>query len=152
MIRELFSTRYKLCGFRHTKENLRELKNTIYAEELNYIVSHAKRNDFVKKLGETVKGNTLILFQLVEKHGKILYDMIKDADKKVFSVYGNTETKTREEIRGIVEKEKDAIIIASYTFSTGINIRNLHNIVFASPLNQGLGVLQSITQRTTKRR
>ena len=71
--------------------------------------------------------------------------MIKDVDKKVFFVYGNTETKTREEIRGIVEKEKDAIIIASYgTFSTGINIRNLHNIVFASPSKSRIRVLQSI--------
>ena len=112
---------------------------------MNYIVSHAKRNNFIKKLGETVKGNTLILFQLVEKHGKPLYDMIKDLNKKVFFVYGNTETKTREEIRGIVENEKNAIIIASYgTFSTGINIRNLHNIVFASPSKSRVRVLQSI--------
>ena len=112
---------------------------------MNYIVSHAKRNNFVKRLGETVKGNTLILFQLVEKHGKPLYDMMKDSNKKVFFVYGNTETKTREEIRGIVENEKNAIIIASYgTFSTGINIRNLHNIVFASPSKSRVRVLQSI--------
>lgn len=71
--------------------------------------------------------------------------MIKDLNKKVFFVYGNTETKTREEIRGIVENEKNAIIIASYgTFSTGINIRNLHNIVFASPSKSRVRVLQSI--------
>ena len=130
---------------KHSKEESKRVKKYTYAEELNYIVSHTKRNDFIKKLGETVKGNTLILFQLVEKHGKILYDMIKDLDKRVFFVYGNTETKTREEIRGIVEKENNAIIIASYgTFSTGINIRNLHNIVFASPSKSRIRVLQSI--------
>jgi len=130
---------------KHSKEESKRVKKYTYAEELNYIVSHKKRNDFIKKLGETVKGNTLILFQLVEKHGKILYDMIKDVDKRVFFVYGNTETKTREEIRGIVEKETNAIIIASYgTFSTGINIRNLHNIVFASPSKSRIRVLQSI--------
>ena len=51
----------------------------------------------------------------------------------------------REEIRRIVEKEKDAIIIASYgTFSTGVNIRNLHNIVFSSPTKSMIRTLQSI--------
>ena len=58
----------------------------------------------------------------------------KSTDKKVFYVYGGTDTKTREDIRAITEKEDNAVIVASYgTFSTGINIRNLHNIVFSSP-------------------
>jgi type I site-specific restriction endonuclease len=60
-------------------------------------------------------------------------------------VYGGTDTQTREDIRAITENEKDAIIIASYgTFSTGINIRNIHNIVFASPSKSRIRVLQSI--------
>ena len=59
--------------------------------------------------------------------------MMKDLDRKVFYVHGGTDTQTREDIRAITEKENDAIIVASYgTFSTGINIRNLHNIVFSS--------------------
>ena len=71
--------------------------------------------------------------------------MMKDLNRKVFFVHGGTDTKTREEIRGITENEKDAIIIASYgTFSTGINIRNIHNVVFASPSKSRIRVLQSI--------
>jgi len=63
----------------------------------------------------------------------------------VFFVYGGTTTSTREEIRAIAEKETDAIIIASYgTFSTGVNIRNINNIVFASPSKSRIRVLQSI--------
>ena len=65
--------------------------------------------------------------------------------RKVFFVYGGTETEVREEIRAITETQHDAIIIASYgTFSTGINIRNLHNIVFASPTKSRIRNLQSI--------
>ena len=94
---------------------------------------------------EKLNGNTLCLFQLVEKHGVLLYNQIKNFDRKVFFVYGGTDTKTREDIRAITEKEKNAIIIASYgTFSTGINIRNIHNIVFASPSKSRIRVLQSI--------
>ena len=60
-------------------------------------------------------------------------------------MFGGTDTKTREDIRAITENEKDAIIVASYgTFSTGINIRNLHNIVFSSPSKSRVRTLQSI--------
>ena len=118
-----------------------------YAEELQYLVANEKRNNFISDLLLHLNGNTLCLFQLVEKHGKILYNQVNDAakDRKVFFVYGKTGADTREDIRSIVENEKDAIIIASYgTFSTGINIRNLHNIVFSSPSKSKIRVLQSI--------
>ena len=113
---------------------------------MDYIVSHEKRNNFIKDLTLNLKGNTLVLFQYVEKHGSILHKMISDStDRKVFYVYGGTDTKTREDIRAITEKESNAIIVASYgTFSTGINIRNLHNIVFASPSKSRIRTLQSI--------
>jgi type I site-specific restriction endonuclease len=95
-----------------------------------------------------MKGNTLVLFQLVEKHGQNLYDIIKDKaddNRKVFYIFGGVEADEREAIRGIVEKEKDAIIVASYgTFSTGVNIKNLHNIIFASPSKSRIRNLQSI--------
>ena len=103
-------------------------------------------------LTKSLKGNTLVLFQFVEKHGSVLHAMMiasarlgKEYDRKIFYVHGGTDTETREEIRAIAENEKDAIIIASYgTFSTGINIRNLHNIVFSSPSKSRIRVLQSI--------
>ena len=88
-----------------------------------------------------------MLYQLVEKHGKILYDMIKEKTngRQVFFVHGGVETEERELIRSIMEKENDAIVVASFgTFSTGINIRNLHNIIFASPSKSRIRNLQSI--------
>ena len=121
------------------------VKDMNYQDEVDYIVRHAERNKFIIGLTKAVKGNTLVLFQFVEKHGSVLYDMMKDLDRKVFYVHGGTDTQTREDIRAITEKENDAIIVASYgTFSTGINIRNLHNIVFASPSKSRIRVLQSI--------
>ena len=126
-----------------------------YAEELQYLVGNEKRNNFINDLLLHLNGNTLCLFQLVEKHGKILYEQISTLvkDRKVFFVYGGVDSLEREKIREIVENEKDAIIIASFgTFSTGINIRNLHNIVFASPSKSKIRVLQSIGRglRATK--
>jgi len=77
-----------------------------------------------------------------------LYENIKEKSeegRKVFFVYGGTETVDRENIRSIVENESNAIIVASYgTFSTGINIRNLHNVIFSSPTKSRIRSLQSI--------
>jgi superfamily II DNA or RNA helicase len=130
---------------KHTEEEAKRVRYYTYAEEINYLVSHPKRNKFIEKLCASIKGNTLLLFQLVEKHGVLLYNEIKTLDRKVFFVYGGTTTETREKIRAITEKEKDAIIVASYgTFSTGINIRAINNIVFASPSKSRIRVLQSI--------
>jgi len=119
-----------------------------YQEEIEEIVTNEKRNKFITNLSLDLNGNTLVLFNYVEKHGKPLFQSIQDkADegRKVFFVSGDVATTDREAIRGIVEKQKNAIIVASLgTFSTGINIRNLHNIVFASPSKSQIRVLQSI--------
>lgn len=129
-------------------------KNT-YQEEMDWIVSHYPRNKFIRNLAVNSKGNTLVLFQYVEKHGKVLYDMIKEKvheDRKVFFVYGGTETSDREAIRHITEGEDDAIIIASYgTFSTGINIPSIENVIFASPSKSKIRNLQSIGRGLRKK-
>ena len=120
-----------------------------YEEEVQEIISNEKRNNFIKNLTLDLKGNTLVLYTRVESHGKILYEMInkncKDKDRKIFFIYGGVETEEREKVRYITEQEDNAIIIASYgTFSTGINIKNLHNVIFASPSKSRIRNLQSI--------
>jgi len=119
-----------------------------YQEEIDFLVSNNNRNKFIRNLALDLTGNTLVLYNYVEKHGKPLFDMIQDKIKesrKAFFVSGGTDTADREAVRGIVEKQKDAIVVASLgTFSTGINIRNLHNIIFASPSKSQIRVLQSI--------
>lgn len=120
-----------------------------YPEEIQYLIQNEQRNKFIRNLAISLKGNTLILYYMVDKHGKILYNMIQNTekigDRKVFFVHGGTETDDREEIRRIMENENDAIVVASYgTFSTGINIRNLHNVIFAFPYKAQIKILQSI--------
>lgn len=130
------------------QDECNKAKNYKYQDELDFIVRYEPRNKFISKLAIDQKGNTLVMFQFVEKHGKVLYDMIKGLvaeDRKVFYVSGEVDASDREAIRGIVEKQNDAIIVASLgTFSTGINIKNLHNIVFATPSKSQVKVLQSI--------
>ena len=119
-----------------------------YHDEMEYLVEHKGRNNLIKNLVNDLEGNTLVLFNYVEKHGEPLYELINntiDPERKLFFVHGGTDVEDREEVRQITETESNAIIVASYgTFSTGINIKRLHNIVFASPSKSRIRNLQSI--------
>ena len=119
-----------------------------YQDEIEYLIGHEQRNNFIKNLAIDLKGNTLILYSRVATHGQVLYDLInknKQIDRKVFFVHGGVDAEERESVREITEKEENAIIVASYgTFSTGINIKKLHNVIFASPSKSRVRNLQSI--------
>ena len=119
-----------------------------YHDEMEYLVEHKGRNNLIKNLVKDIEGNTLVLFNYIEKHGTPLYELINnnvDDARKVFFVHGGTDVEDREEVRQITETESNAIIVASYgTFSTGINIKRLHNIIFASPSKSRIRNLQSI--------
>ena len=117
-----------------------------YQDEIDYLVDHSGRNKFIKNLAKDCKGNTLILFNYVDRHGIPLFNLINsDTDQPVYLVHGGVDTDDREDIRHLTETSDNAIIVASYgTFSTGINIRNLHNVIFASPSKSRIRNLQSI--------
>jgi superfamily II DNA or RNA helicase len=119
-----------------------------YEEEIKYLIENRRRNNFIKNLSVDLKGNTLILYSRVLTHGQPIYELINsqvDHNRKVFFIHGGVDTDERELVRAITEKENNAIIIASYgTFSTGINIKKLHNIIFASPSKSRIRVLQSL--------
>jgi len=123
-----------------------QLKNSAYQDELDFLVRNDSRNRFITNLALSLEGNNLLLFQFVEKHGKVLHELIKsEAQVPVFFVHGGVDGDEREEIRRIVQQKQNSIIIASSgTFSTGVNIPNLHNIIFTSPSKSKIRNLQSI--------
>jgi superfamily II DNA or RNA helicase len=144
----LADLKIKMLIIKYEDEICKALKGATYQEEVDFIVRNEKRNQFISNLALDQSGNSLILFQFVEKHGKVLYEMIKSKSKdpsKIHYVSGETDVDTREEIRKITELSDGAIIVASLgTFSTGINIKKLNNIIFASPSKSQVKVLQSI--------
>jgi superfamily II DNA or RNA helicase len=88
----------------------------------------------------------LVLFNFVEKHGIPLFQSIsKERKKEAYLICGKTDIEQREQIRNIVDKSTNSVLVASYgTCSTGINIKNIHAIIFASPSKSVIRVLQSI--------
>lgn len=144
---KLAALKVKVLMLNHPVEECKKLVGGSYQDEVQHIISFNPRNKFIRNLAVSLRGNTLILYAYVDKHGAILYDMIseKAGNRKVFFVHGGVDGEEREQIRHIVEKEQDAIIVASYgTFSTGINIKNLHNVIFASPTKSRVRTMQSI--------
>ena len=155
----LFGPSYKIIGTKDlmTKGHVAKLDINIlllkhppqkfetFEDEIQFIIANEKRNKFIKNLAHDLKGNTLILYSRVATHGQVLFDLINIGNRKVFFVHGGVDAQEREEVRRITETEKNAIIVASFgTFSTGINIKNLHNIIFASPSKSRIRTLQSI--------
>lgn len=130
-----------------------------YNDEIEFISNCNKRTKFIKNLVENIFGNKLILFTRIT-HGKALYDEItknniemdynnetnlSKKSSQIFFIYGDTDKEEREKIRKKMETMDNAILIASYgTFSTGVNIKKLHHIIFASPYKSKIKVLQSI--------
>lgn len=127
------------------RQKLAKLKT--YQDEIEFLITHPRRNKFIVNLAVATKGNTLVLFNQVEKHGVPLYQAIKAKapDRNVYFVAGKVAANDREHIRKIVDQDNSAIIVASYgTFSTGINIKRLHNAIAAHPTKSIIRLLQSI--------
>ena len=123
------------------------MKKADYHAEMDFLCQHAKRNKFIRNLALAQKGNTLVLFTYVEKHGKPLFDLIKEkaTTQEVHLVCGEVEADDRETIRKFVQSSDHNIILGSVgTFSTGVNLPRLHNIIFASPTKSVIRVMQSL--------
>lgn len=119
-----------------------------YEKETTWSISNNNRNNFIINLALSLEGNTLVLFERVEKHGEVLFDLLKKkqpSSENCYFISGKIDIETRENIRNSVENEDKSIIIASYkTFATGIDIKNLHNIIFASAYKSKVLTLQAI--------
>lgn len=131
-----------------------KVKQKKWPAEREYLISHEKRNLFIRNLVWSLKGrNNLILFDLVEKHGKILEPLLRRDDRQLHFIYGGVDGEDREAIRHLIENDpiKQHDILASYgVFSTGVNLKRLDNVIFASGSKSEIKVLQSIGRSLRK--
>ena len=124
--------------------NKTERRSAAYKKELDIIFESKARFKFIIELIKRCTKNTLVLFTLI-KHGKELYDKLKELGIKVYYIDGSTSSDDRELIRQTMEKEQNAVLVASSsTTATGFNCKNLHNVIFAHPSKSKIRVLQSI--------
>ena len=137
----LAKLKVEIVQLKHTPE-----KFETYNDEIDHIGNLYQRNRFVCNLANSLQGNVLVLFTRVDGHGVPMYEMMSNmTDRKVHLIHGDIDVNTREEVRKVCEQSNGNIIFGSYgTMSTGVNIKNLHHVVFASPSKSRIRVLQSI--------
>lgn len=117
-----------------------------YKKEMDFIIESTFRNNTISKLCNNTDNNCLILVDYI-KHGETLYRSLSQScpNKQVFFIQGDVEVSQRDTIRKLMEVNSDVICIAiSKIFSTGINIKNLHYIMFAGSGKAKIKTLQSI--------
>ena len=138
----------KVLILKYDEETSKQMRKLKYQGEMDFLVNYEKRNNFIANLAASQTNNTPVLFQYVEKHGKPLYELIQSKvgdDKNVHFIAGDIDGDDREKIRKNVINSDNNIIVASYgTFSTGVDIPNLHNVIFATSYKSKIKNLQSI--------
>jgi len=125
----------------------KKVSSMLYNDEIQYILTHPERNKIITNICDASTENTLILFRYKE-HGKHIVKLLQEKygdSRNIFYIDGDIPVDDRELIRAYLESNTNCILVASYkTYSTGINIKNLHNLIFAHPIKKQSGVTQAI--------
>jgi len=120
--------------------------NAYYLQESEFIRKNTFRNNLLANLSNKLDNNALILVDYIE-HGELLRNNLNDncKNKEIYFIQGKVEVEERKNIQKLMEKERNIIVIAiSKIFSTGINIKNLHYIMFVSGGKAKIKIIQSI--------
>lgn len=145
----------KCMDIRYENEECQIVSHMKYQDEIQYIIAHKKRNFKLLELAMKQENNTLLLFNMVDKHGMKLFDeakkMAESYGKQVHLIVGDVDGDSREEIRQLMEKNNNVVLFASFgTMSVGVNIKNLHNLILAHPFKARIRILQSIGRTLRK--
>ena len=123
----------------------RYLTDNAYREELDFIYESHFRNTFLTKLCSKLENNTLILVNHISQGVELSEYLTECENKQIYFIRGEVEVETREDIKRIMEKDNNVICVAmSSIFSTGVNIKNLHNIIFAAGGKSFIRTVQSV--------
>ena len=155
MIEKGYSTPYKIkCILLKYNEKISQaMKYLSWNDEVDFLLESPERNKYIAKLVKNLNNNTLILFEKIKKHGVPLLQLLKSAlpDRKIFYIDGSISNDQRLKIIDYMKDHNDIILLATYqTFSTGINLRNLHNLVFSSPFKSKIRLVQSLGRMLRK--
>lgn len=132
------------CVLNYPEKMRKECKKLNYVDEISYIRNIKSRKKIICNLVKKAKGNSLILFRSIE-YGKEIFEMIKKTNVRTFYIFGGTNVEDRESARKIAEKYDNVIIVASVgVFSTGVNIKRLHNLFFVESIKSTISIIQSL--------
>jgi superfamily II DNA or RNA helicase len=145
----------RIVVLKHPEEMRKALKGMDHDEEMKHICANGARNQFIANLAKSCKGNTLILYEFVQKHGDLIHEKLLATippNRKVHYIHGGIDADVRESIRKIVEVEEDSIILAtSSLMSTGTNMPSIENMILAMPRKSATRLRQSAGRTIRKK-
>lgn len=148
LIEEEILARFEIQALvlKYPEELSMENKGKSYFEEVDLIIQNQARNEIIYRLVNSIPGNNLVIFNYVEKHGKVLEALFREkSDRPIYYIDGTVDAKVRNAMRSQIEKETNCIVIAgAKAFATGTNIVMLNNIFFTSPSKSRIQTLQAI--------
>lgn len=137
----------KCIILKYSQSSKIQAKGLDYQKEIEFIVNHSGRTNFVKNLALSLKGNKIVFFNRKE-HGKLIYDSIESeiCDKDaLFFIDGSIKPNDRQRIKKAIEDEENSVLVASIlTTGTGVSIKRLHHMIFGNPYKSMIKVLQAI--------
>jgi len=147
-----FITNVKVVGLEMEYKNIPQFQKPSmdnptagYLEEIEWLHTQEFRNSIIAKIINGLDTNTLVLVDRIV-HGEFLHKYLSECtNKKVYFIQGSVNVEERESLRSLMEETSGVVCIAiSKIFSTGISIKNLHNVVFASIGKSRIKIIQSI--------
>ena len=119
-------------------------KNKAYIDEVEWITTNKARNKPIADKAKSLDRNSLILVDRLA-HGETFLELLKDSGKDVIFIHGGVPEKDRQELLRKMEVQDNIIAIAmGAIFSTGINVKNIHHVIFGYGGKSFIRIIQSI--------
>jgi superfamily II DNA or RNA helicase len=127
-------------------KNAKDYGRDMLAIERGFIFESKERLDFINDLVKKLEKNTLILFSDVKNgYGKKIQQKLLEWNHNTFYIDGEVESEFRDQYKETMESQDSVVIVASFgTFSTGIDLKRVHHIIFAESTKAEITVRQSI--------
>lgn len=136
----------KLYDLRSNKSEMEG--NEIFGIERKLVVSSGKRLKYIVDFIAKTSKNSLVLFQSVgDGYGKRIYESLREvqAEKEVYYVDGDTDPERRDYYKTKLEEGANKVLVASFgTLSTGVSVKNIHNIFLTESYKSEVLIKQSL--------
>ena len=128
----------EMVFLKYPYEVSRLLPGASYLDEMKFILPREDRMKILSDYVQKQRGNTVVMYNLVETHGKPMFEYFQKhlKNKKLFFISGKIKPSVREEIRQFVQGGNECVIVANYkVFAEGINLPRIHNIILGAPIS-----------------
>ena len=134
-----------MIELQHTMADAIEMNGADYQKEIEFLISHELRNRLIARMALALKGNVAIMFERIDAHMMLVYEILTATKKNVFVINGEVKSSDRVAIQKAIEEGEDITLLASYgTMQQGVSIKKLHHLILAHPSKSYIRIIQTL--------